>query len=177
MFVVFFLLLVFGLGVGVSDKAKFMSKMLEIYDRATSHRHCVSMDEVDRRVKEATNGLQQETVALRKEVETLWRLLGRKERSVEIGEGDRDVNMEPLVAPAAGAGEGPAATLKGPVLPELPRIEPPTPQSERPSVSADGLAASLNGRVAAAPTIAEKGKEKERGSPKDMTTDKETPPK
>jgi len=169
---------VLGSGAGVSDKAKFMSKMSEIYDRATSHRNCVSMDEVDRRIKEATNGLQQETVALRKEVETLWKLLGRKERSVEIGEGDRDVNMEPLLPPAAGAVEGPAATLiKGPVLPELPRIEPPTPQSERPSVSADGLTASLNGRVAAAATIAEKGKEKERESPKDMTSDKETPPK
>ena len=162
---------VLGSGTGVSDKAKFMSKMSEIYDRATSHRNCVSMDEVDRRIKEATSGLQQETVTLRKEVEMLMKQLGRKERSVEIGEGDRDVTMEPVV----GAGEGPAAMLKGPVLPELPRIEPPTPQSEHPSVS-DGLAASLNGRVAAA-TIAEKGKEKERESPQDMTSDKETPPK
>lgn len=168
---------VLGSGAGVSDKAKFMSKMSEIYDRATSHRNCVSMDEVDSRIKEATNVLQQETLALRKEVETLWKLLGRKERSVEIGEGDRDVtmDMEPLPPPAAGTGEGPAGILKGPVLPELPRIEPPTPQSEYPSVS-DGLAVSLNGRVAAA-TVAEKGKEKERESPKDMTSDKETPPK
>jgi len=166
---------VLGSGAGVSDKAKFMTKMSEIYDRATSHRNCVSIEEVDRRVKEATNGLQQETLTLRKEVEALRKLITRKERSVEIGEGDVvDVNMEPLPPLAGGAGERPAATLKGPVLPELPRIEPPTPQSERPSAS-DGLVASMNGRVAT--VMVEKGKEKERDSPKDMTSDKETPPK
>jgi len=148
-----------------------MSKMSEIYDRATSHKNCVSIEEVERRIKEATNGLQQETLVLRKEVEALRKLMVRKERSVEIGDGDGDVNMEPLLPPAAG--EGPAATLKGPVLPELPRIEPPTPQSERPSAP-DALAASINGRVAAI----EKGKEKEGDSPKGMvTSDKETPPK
>lgn len=166
---------VLGSGAGVSDKAKFMSKMSEIYDRATSHKNCVSIEDVDRRIKEATNGLQQETLALRKEVSALRKLV-RKERSVEIGDGDGDVNMEPLLPPAAG--EGPAATLKGPVLPELPRIEPPTPQSERPSVPVpvpDALAATVNGRVAGTETG--KGKGKERDSPKEMISDKETPPK
>jgi hypothetical protein len=161
---------VLGSGTGVSDKAKFMSKMSEIYDRATSHRNCVSMDEVERRIKEATNGLQEETMALRKEIEMLGKLIGRKERSVEIGDGDGDVTMEPLGPPRV-AGEGPAA-LKAPTLPELPRIEPPTPETEGPSGS-DGLAATMNGRIAAT----EKGKEKERESPKEMTSDKETPPK
>jgi hypothetical protein len=166
---------VLGSGAGVSDKAKFMSKMSEIYDRATSHKNCVSIEEVDRRIKEATNGLQQETLALRKEIEALRKLMVRKERSVEIGDGDGDVTMEPLLPPPA-AGEGPAATLKGPVLPELPRIEPPTPQSERPSVP-DMLAATMNGRVAATEKGKEKEKGKERDSPKGMISDKETPPK
>lgn len=152
-----------------------MSKMSEIYDRATSHRSCVSTEDLDRKIKDATNGLQQETVALRKEVEALRKLMGRKERSIEIGDGDGDVTMEPALPPATG--EGPPATVKGPVvLPELPRIEPPTPQSERPSVS-DGLAAAaVNGRVAVAEK-GKKGKEKERDSPKDVLSDKETPPK
>ena len=159
---------VLGSGAGVSDKAKFMSKMSEIYDRATSHKNCVSIEDVDRRIKEATAGLQQETLALRGEVSALRKLV-RKERSVEIGDGDGDVNMEPVLPPAAG--EAPAATLKGPILPELPRIEPPTPQSELP----DALAATINGRVAVTETG--KGKGKERDSPKDMASDKETPPK
>ena len=170
---------VLGSGAGVSDKAKFMSKMSEIYDRATSHKNCVSIEEVDRRIKEATNGMQQETLALRKEVSALRKLMVRKERSVEIGDGDGDVNMEsvlpPTTAAAAVAGEGPAATsLTGPVLPELPRIEPPTPESERPSVP-DALAATVNGRAVV--TEKGKGKGKERDSPKDMLSDKETPPK
>lgn len=156
-----------------------MSKMSEIYDRATSHKNCVSIEEVDRRIKEATNGMQQETLALRKEVSALRKLMVRKERSVEIGDGDGDVNMEsvlpPTTAAAAAAGEGPAATsLTGPVLPELPRIEPPTPESERPSVP-DALAATINGRAVV--TEKGKGKGKERDSPKDMLSDKETPPK
>ena len=167
---------ILGSGTGVSDKAKFMSKMSEIYDRATSHKNCVSIEEVDRRIKEATNGMQQETLALRKEVSALRKLMVRKERSVEIGDGDGDgdVTMESVLPPTAADGEGPAATLKGPVLPELPRVEPPTPQSERPSVAVpDALAASINGRV----VVSEKGKGKERDSPKDMISDKETPPK
>ena len=154
-----------------------MSKMSEIYDRATSHKNCVSIEEVERRIKEATNGMQQETLALRKEVSALRKLMVRKERSVEIGDGDGDgdVTMESVLPPTAADGEGPAATLKGPpVLPELPRVEPPTPQSERPSVAVpDALAASINGRV----VVGEKGKGKERDSPKDMISDKETPPK
>ena len=103
------LLPVLGSGSGVSDKAKFMSTMSEIYDRATSHKNCVTIEEVDRRMKDTTNGLQQETQALRMEVEALRKLV-QKELSVKIRDGDVDVDMKPQLPPTVG--DGTAATLK-----------------------------------------------------------------
>ncbi|KAG8822968.1 hypothetical protein FRC19_004881 [Serendipita sp. 401] len=57
-----------GSGTGLADKAKFMAKMSEIYDKATLHKNCVTLEEVDRRIREALVSRDQELLQLKKEV-------------------------------------------------------------------------------------------------------------
>ncbi|KAG8818192.1 hypothetical protein FRC17_010909 [Serendipita sp. 399] len=57
-----------GSGTGLADKAKFMAKMSEIYDKASLHRNCVTLEDVDKRIREALASRDHEILQLKKEV-------------------------------------------------------------------------------------------------------------
>ncbi|CCA67796.1 hypothetical protein PIIN_01620 [Serendipita indica DSM 11827] len=59
----------------VADKARFMAKMSEIYDRTNVHKQCISAEDIDRRIKDVLVSRDLEIVQLKKEVAELRKLL------------------------------------------------------------------------------------------------------
>lgn len=86
-----------GSGTALPDKAKFLQKMSEIYDRSGPHRQCIAIEEVDKRIKDALAPITLEVLALKREILELKR------------------SRQSVTPPAAS--ETPTAIPKPPVLP------------------------------------------------------------
>jgi hypothetical protein len=85
-----------GSGSGLADKVKFMQKMSDIYDRAASNSHsknCVTMEEVDKRIRDVVILRDHEILQLKKEVVELQSLLRQRTRPPGSVDEDGDINM------------------------------------------------------------------------------------
>lgn len=94
--------------VGLADKAKFMQRMSEIYDRASGHRNCITADELDKRVREVTSGLSDEIASLRKELGTLRRMVPLQNHLGGDHVQEQDVSM---ASPTTGTNPSPPRTV------------------------------------------------------------------
>lgn len=122
---------ILGSGSGLQDKAKFMQKMSDIYDRATanSHKNCITVEEVDKRIREVVIARDHEISQLRKEVVELQKLLrqhpninaiNKQQPSGSVDE-DGDVNMSGHSNPIR---TGLAAASGGDRSTSIPRASP-----------------------------------------------------
>ncbi|PVG00232.1 hypothetical protein CPB86DRAFT_782824 [Serendipita vermifera] len=87
-----------GSGTGLADKARFMQKMSEIYDKASAHKSCITVEEVDRRIRDALGSRDAEIITLKKEISELKALLTDKTKPSVDADGDVTMNNNPSQA-------------------------------------------------------------------------------
>lgn len=64
-----------GSGSGLQDKAKFMQKMSDMYDKASGHKACITAEEVDKRIRDAIVPKEHEILVLKNQLAELQKLL------------------------------------------------------------------------------------------------------